>query len=183
MAILPYQGKTPTVPESCTIFEQVSIYGDVTLGENCVVLPQVVMRAEHNAIVIGNDTNIQDGCLIHTEIGEGGGVNIGSGVTVGHGAILHGCTLKDRCMIGMGAVIQDGAVVEEECLIAAGAVVTPGTVIPKGHLAAGLPAKVRRPLTQAEIQEIDATIEEYRQYAAGYKEALQKNQHEKEGIK
>ena len=139
------------------------------MGERCVVMPGVVMRAEANPIRIGDDTNIQDGCIIHVELGEGGNVEIGSGVTVGHGAILHGCTLKDRCMIGMGAIIQDGAVVEEECLIAAGALVTPRTVIPRGHLAAGVPAKVRRVLTPEEIADIDLTKQEYQEYAAEYR--------------
>ena len=139
------------------------------MGERCVVMPGVVMRAEANPIRIGDDTNIQDGCIIHVELGEGGNVEIGNGVTVGHGAILHGCTLKDRCMIGMGAIIQDGAVVEEECLIAAGALVTPRTVIPRGHLAAGVPAKVRRVLTPEEIADIDLTKQEYQDYAAEYR--------------
>ena len=169
MAIGAYQNKQPVIPKSCTIMEHVSIYGDVVLGEHCVVMPQVVMLAEANPIRIGDNTNIQDGCIIHVELGEGGNVEIGNGVTVGHGAILHGCTLKDRCMIGMGAIIQDGAVVEEECLIAAGAVVTPKTVIPKGHLAAGVPAKVRRALTREEIAEIDLTIQEYQEYAKAYR--------------
>ena len=139
------------------------------MGERCVVMPGVVMRAEANPIRIGDDTNIQDGCIIHVELGEGGDGEIGHGVTVGHGAILHGCTLKDRCMIGMGAIIQDGAVVEEECLIAAGALVTPRTVIPRGHLAAGVPAKVRRALTREEIADIDLTKQEYQDYAAEYR--------------
>lgn len=169
MSIRSYRGKKPVIPQSCLIMEGVSIFGDVVMGENCVVMPHVVMRAEANPIRIGNDTNIQDGCILHVELGKGGNVEIGNGVTVGHGAILHGCTLKDRCMIGMGAIIQDGAVVEEECLIAAGAVVTPGTVIPKGHLAAGIPAKVRRALTEEEIADIDLTTKEYLEYAAEYR--------------
>ena len=169
MSIRSYQNKQPVIPESCTVMEQVCIYGDVKMGERCVVMPGVVMRAEANPIRIGDDTNIQDGCIIHVELGEGGNVEIGNGVTVGHGAILHGCTLKDRCMIGMGAIIQDGAVVEEECLIAAGALVTPRTVIPRGHLAAGVPAKVRRVLTPEEIADIDLTKQEYQEYAAEYR--------------
>ena len=168
-SVYGFKGKFPVIPESCTIFENVTICGDVRMGENCVVMPGCVLRAEHNPIVIGNKTNIQDSCVIHVELGENGNVVIGNEVTIGHGAIIHGCEIKDRCIIGMGAVVQDEAVVERECLIGAGSVVTPRTVIPKGHLAVGVPAKVRRPLTEHEVNEIDIAVNEYQEYAEEYR--------------
>ena len=167
--IYGFKGKFPVIPESCTIYENVTICGDVHLGENCVILPGSVLRAEHNPIFIGDCTNIQDLCSIHVELGEKGAVEIGSGVTVGHGAVIHGCRIGNRCIIGMGAVIQDEAVIEDECLIGAGSVVTPASVIPKGHLAVGVPAKVKRPLNDREIAEIGISVNEYQEYAAEYR--------------
>ena len=153
--IYGFKGKFPVIPESCTIYENVTICGDVHLGENCVILPGSVLRADHNPI--------------HVELGEKGAVEIGSGVTVGHGAVIHGCRIGNRCIIGMGAVIQDEAVIEDECLIGAGSVVTPASVIPKGHLAVGVPAKVKRPLNEREIAEIGISVNEYQEYAAEYR--------------
>jgi len=168
--IKSFNSKTPVIPKSCTIMDNVVICGDVVLGEECVIMPGVVIRAEHNQVVIGDKTNIQDLSCIHVELGDNGGVTIGKCVTIGHGAIIHGCDIGDRSVIGMGAIIQDYATVEEECLIGAGTVVTSGTVIPKGCMAVGIPAKVRRPITEGERADIDVATNEYLEYARIYKE-------------
>ncbi len=126
------------------------VVGDVTLGKNCSVWYGAVIRGDEEAIVIGDNTNIQDNAVLH--VTPGLPLQIGSGVTVGHGAILHSCTVGDDSLIGMGAIVLDGAVIGKNCLIAAGAVVTPRTVIPDGSMVMGSPGKVKRELTAEEME-------------------------------
>lgn len=154
------KGKRPEIHESCVLLENVSIFGNVRLSAKCSVWPGSVLRAEGDeSITVGEGTNIQDNCCIHTEIGYD--VKIGRNVTVGHGVILHACEIKNHVLIGMGSVVQDGAVIEENCLIGAGALINKGMVVPKGHLAYGVPAKVIRALKPEELHEISASAEEY----------------------
>ncbi len=135
--------------------------GDVTIGADSSIWYQAVVRGDSDRIRIGERTNIQDGCILHTDCGLA--LEIGDGVTVGHGVILHGCQIGDNTLIGMGAIVLNGAQIGKNCLIGAGALVTQGTVIPDGSLAFGNPAKVRRMLTREEI-------EENKRSAAGYVE-------------
>lgn len=126
------------------------IVGDITIAEDASFWYQSVVRADHDYITIGKGTNIQDGCVLHVDTGFP--IEIGDYVTVGHNAILHGCTVGDGSLIGMGAIIMNGAKIGKNCIIAAGALVTQGTVIPDGMMVMGSPAKVRRALTEEEIQ-------------------------------
>lgn len=124
--------------------------GDVTLGDESSVWYNAVVRADHAAIVIGARSNIQDCCVLHVD--EGHPLQIGDGVTVGHGAVLHGCTVGDNSLIGMGAVVLNGAKIGRDCIVAAAALVPQGLEAPDGSLVMGVPAKVKRALTPEEIE-------------------------------
>lgn len=140
----------PVTPHPTTlIFPGAVVVGDVTLGRDCSVWYNAVVRADEAPITIGDGSNIQDNATLHVSADQP--LTVGAGVTVGHGAILHSCTVRDHALIGMGAVVLDGAVIEENAMVAAGALVPPRAVIPAGTLAVGSPAKVKRPLTEDEI--------------------------------
>ncbi|MCI1930348.1 MAG: gamma carbonic anhydrase family protein [Clostridia bacterium] len=162
-----YKGKSPKIAESTFIFENVSIYGDVTIGENCVIMPGCVIRGEGFPVVIGDNTNIQDLCCIHTDSADGG-IYIGKNVTIGHGAIIHACTIDDSAMVGMGSIVQNRAHIGSFCLIGAGAVVPAGCEIQSGYMALGVPAKEKRPVSEAERKDIFDTIKEYKNLAEEY---------------
>lgn len=149
--------------EGAYIAPSADIMGDVELAEDSSVWYQAVLRADHDRISIGKGTNIQDGCVLHTDAGYP--VQIGEYVTAGHGAILHGCTVGDNSLIGMGAIVLNGAVIGKNCIIGAGALVTQGTVIPDGMMALGSPAKVRRSLSEEEIRENEKSALEYIEFA------------------
>lgn len=153
---------------SAYIDKNAVIYGDVTIGEKSSIWPNAVLRGDENSILIGKETNIQDNVVIHTT--EKSKVFIGNKVSVGHGAILHGCKIKNNCIIGMGAIIMDNAIIEENCIIGAGAVVTSGKKIPKGTLAIGIPAEVKRNLTKEEILSIGKNAKTYVKLAKKYKD-------------
>lgn len=137
-----------------------TIVGDVTIGPETLILFNSVLRGDCTArIIIGAQTNLQEMCCIH--VSEGCDCVVGDGVTVGHGAILHGCTIEDNCLIGMGAVVMDGAHVGKNSLVAAGALVTEGTTIPPNSLVLGHPARVKRQLTSEEIEGIQKNAREY----------------------
>lgn len=150
----------PVVPPASTmIFPGAVVVGDVKLGEDCSVWYNAVIRADEDAIIIGDGTNIQDNAVLHVTTGLP--LTIGRGVTVGHGAILHSCTVGDDSLIGMGATVLDGAVIGKGCLIAAGAVITPRSVIPDGSMVMGAPGKVKRELTAEEIADIRRNAQVY----------------------
>ena len=132
---------------STWIADDAVIFGDVQFGEECSVYYHTVIRIEGGTIVIGDGTNIQDNSVVH------GPVHIGKDVTIGHSCIIHGCTIEDNSLIGMGSIIMDNARIGKNCIIGAGSLVTEGTVIPDGHLAFGRPAKVIRPLREEEIRQ------------------------------
>lgn len=135
------------------------IRGDVTLGEKVSIWYNAVLRADQESISIGKESNVQDNCVIHGDAGNN--VVVGEQVTVGHGAILHGCTVEDRCLIGMNAVVLDHAVIGEGSIVGAGAVVASGTVVPPRSLVVGTPAKVKRTLTDEDVASNLENIEEY----------------------
>lgn len=135
------------------------VSGAVTMGKGCSVWYNAVIRGDEDPIFIGEDTNIQDNAVLHTS--HGTPLIVGSGVTVGHSAILHSCTVGDNTLIGMGAIVLDGAVVGRDCIVGAGALVTGGTVIPDGHMALGSPARVTRPLRPDEIEHNRINAEAY----------------------
>lgn len=143
------------------------IVGDVTIGPESSVWFGAVLRGDIAPIIVGRKTNIQDGAVVHVDIGQP--TLIGNGVTIGHGAILHGCTIGDNVLIGIRAVVLTGAVIGENSLVGAGAVVTEGTVIPPNSLVLGIPAKVVGEITPELLQRIKESAEHYRNYIQVYK--------------
>jgi len=146
------------------------LIGDVRLGERASVWFGAVIRADNTPITVGDESNIQDGAVCHSD--EGSPLVIGARVTVGHQAILHGCTIADDCLIGLGARILNGAIIEAECIIGAGALVTEGKTFPAGSLIVGSPARVVRQVTDAERQLLRASAAHYAEKAARYAEEL-----------
>lgn len=145
--ILSVKDKQPSWGDDCFIAGNATLAGDVVIGKNCSVWFNTVIRGDVNYIRIGDYTNIQDGAVVHCTY-QKAATRIGSYVSVGHNAIVHGCTLHDHVLIGMGAIIMDHAVVHEYCIIAAGAVVLENTVCEPGYLYAGTPAKKIKPVTE-----------------------------------
>ncbi|MBF57207.1 gamma carbonic anhydrase family protein [Halomonas sp. FeN2] len=154
-ALRAYQGMEPQLGERVYIDPASVVIGDVVMGDDCSVWPMTVIRGDMHRIRIGARTSVQDGSVLHITHAsdfspEGFPLTIGDDVTIGHKAILHGCTLGSRILVGMGAIVMDGAVVEDEVIIAAGAVVTPGKHLESGYVYAGNPAKALRPLKEKE---------------------------------
>lgn len=164
--------KTPTIDSSAFIAPNTTILGDVTIGARSSVFFGAVIRTETIPIIIGDDTNIQDNCIVHAYPGIP--MTVGNGVTVGHGAILHSCVIGDNSLIGMGAILLNGSVIGRDCIVAAGALVPQNVVIPDGSLVMGNPAKIRRQLTEAEIAANRTSAEFYIQEASEYKEYFSK---------
>ncbi len=165
--ILPYRGVYPELGESVYIDESARVIGDVRIGDFSSVWFNVVIRGDVNYIRIGEKTNVQDNSTLHVtkEIYP---LIIGSEVTIGHGVILHGCTLEDRILVGMGAIVLDNAHIGECSIIGAGSVVTEGTRIPPRSLALGVPARVVRRLEDEEIERIARSARNYIEYAKDY---------------
>ncbi len=147
--IIALEGKMPSVSDSAWIAPGATVIGDVELAPGASVWYGAVVRADFDSIAIGPGSNIQDNVSAHADVGFP--VTLGAHVSVGHNAVLHGCTVGESCLIGMGAVVLNGAVIGSHCLVAAGAVVLGGTQIPPRSLVAGSPAKVRRELTDVEV--------------------------------
>ena len=143
---IDFEGSAPEVPETAWVAPNATLIGAVTLAEEASVFYGAVLRGDMDSISIGPRSNIQDGCVVHTDAGFP--TLVGAGVSVGHRAVLHGCTVEDDALIGMGAVVLNGAVVGAGSLVAAGAVVTEGMQIPPGSLVAGVPARVRKALDE-----------------------------------
>lgn len=147
--ILALQGHTPALDPESWVAPNASVIGNVTLGERASVWYSATVRAEFEPVVIGPGSNVQDGVTIHAD--PGFPVTVGARVTIGHNAVLHGCTVEDDCLIGMGAILGNGARIGAGALVAAGAVVPQGMVVPPRSLVAGVPAKVRRELSDDEV--------------------------------
>jgi acetyltransferase/carbonic anhydrase len=165
MLIKKVNGKQPTFGEGCFFAENATLTGDVSLGDNCTVWYNAVIRGDVNSITIGNNTNIQDGVIIHATY-QKHATSIGNNVSIGHGAIVHGCTIEDEVLIGMGSIVMDGCLVEEGSIVAAGAVVTEGTHIERGSIYAGVPAKKVKEVSDAQRSLIERTAENYPKYAS-----------------
>ena len=151
--------RTPRVDDSAWVAPSADIVGNVELHAESSVWYTAVLRADFDPIVLGARSNLQDGVVVHTDAGRP--TTIGSGVSVGHRAVVHGCTIEDDCLIGMGSVILNGATIGTGSLVAAGAVVPEGAVIPPRSLVAGVPAKVRRELTDDDLARIRANADVY----------------------
>ena len=145
--ILPVKGKSPVWGRDCFIAENSTIVGDVEMGDNCSVWFNAVVRGDVNYIKIGNNVNIQDGVVIHCTY-QKAGTTIKDNVSIGHNALVHGCTLRSNTLIGMGAIVMDNAVVEEFTIIAAGAIVLENTICESGYIYAGAPAKKIKPINE-----------------------------------
>lgn len=138
--ILAFKGKTPAIAADCFVAENASVIGDVTLGGKSSVWFGAVIRGDEDSIAVGEGTSVQDNAVLHCD--EGHPAIIGNNVTIGHGAVVHGCTVHDNALIGMGAVVLNGAVIGENAVVGAGAVVKENMEIPAGAVAVGIPAKV-----------------------------------------
>ena len=152
-------GKKPKIHPTAFIHETAEIIGDVTIEKDASVWPYCVLRGDFDAIVVGEGSNVQDNTVAHTI--QGKPVVLGKGISVGHSVILHGCTVKDNCIVGMGSIVLDGATVEADCLVGAGAVVSPNTTVASGHLALGIPARSIRKLKPEEVEHIRENAREY----------------------
>ncbi len=158
--LVDFEGAFPSTGQGVFVAGGARVIGDVRIGAESSVWYNSVLRGDVCPITIGERTNIQDLCVIHVTSGMHDTL-VGDEVTVGHRAILHGCEIGDRCLIGMGAVILDGAVIEPECLIAAGTLIPPGMRVPSGSLVMGSPGKVKRELTDHERQSIVVSAHHY----------------------
>ena len=159
-----------SIDKTVFIADGAKVIGDVEIGANSSVWFNAVIRADSDKVSIGENSNVQDNAVIHTS--EGFGVQIGDNVTIGHGAIVHGCTVENNVMIGMGAIVLNGAVIGENSIIGAGALVTLGKIIPAGSLAFGNHVKVVRELTDDEIKSITDNANSYVKEANEYKKHL-----------
>jgi carbonic anhydrase/acetyltransferase-like protein (isoleucine patch superfamily) len=170
MIIKPVNGKFPSIPRDCFIAENATIVGDVVMGNECSVWFNAVIRGDVHYIKIGNKVNVQDGAVIHATY-QTSPTNIGNNVSIGHNAIVHGCTIHDNVLIGMGSIIMDDCVVESNSIIAAGAVVTKNTIVASGSIYAGVPAKKVKDISKGLIKgEINRIADNYVKYSSWFKE-------------
>ncbi len=169
MIIKPVKGKSPNIGEDCFIAENATIVGEVTMGNQCSIWFNAVVRGDVHYIKMGNKVNVQDGAVIHCTYKKCP-TNIGNNVSIGHNAIVHGCTVKDNVLIGMGAIIMDDCVVESNSIIAAGAVVTQGTHVESGSIYAGMPAKkIKEVSPELSAGEINRIADAYVMYSSWFK--------------
>ncbi len=168
--IKPVKGKYPIIPEDCYIAENATIVGDVTLGNNCSIWFNAVLRGDVHYIKLGNKVNVQDGAVIHCTYKKYP-TNIGCNVSIAHNAIVHGCTIHDNVLIGMGSIIMDNCVIHSNSIIAAGAVVTQNTIVESGSIYAGMPAKKVKDISEELISgEIDRIADNYVKYSSWFKD-------------
>lgn len=157
------KGVSPLIPDSCFLAENSTVVGEVRMGEECSVWFNAVIRGDVNSIEIGAETNIQDGAVIHCTY-QKAPTKIGDRVSIGHKAIVHGCTIQDDVLIGMGAIVMDHAVVESGSIVAAGAIVTGGTRVEANSIYAGIPAKRIKTVSEENLEMIKRTAKNYMLY-------------------
>lgn len=163
------RGYEPRFGLNCFLADNATVVGEVVMGDNCTVWFNAVLRGDVNAITIGNNTNIQDGAVIHGTY-QKSATKIGNNVSIAHNAIVHGCTIEDDVLIGMGAIVMDGAVIKSNVVIAAGAVVLAGTITEPGSIYAGTPAKRVKEISAEMKAVIQRTARNYPMYAEWFKE-------------
>lgn len=167
--ILPVKGVHPQIPESCFVAPNATIVGDVVMGEDCSVWFNAVVRGDVNSIRIGNKVNIQDGAVIHCTY-QKTTVQLGNNVSIGHNALVHGCTVGDNVLIGMGSIVMDNVVIGENSIIAAGAVVLEGTQVQAGSIYAGVPAKKVKDISPELLKgEVERIANNYLMYSSWFK--------------
>jgi carbonic anhydrase/acetyltransferase-like protein (isoleucine patch superfamily) len=168
--ILPVQGKSPQIPKDCFVAPNATIVGDVRMGSQCSVWFNAVIRGDVNSISMGNKVNVQDGACIHCTY-QKASTTIGNNVSIGHHAIVHGCTVEDNVLIGMGAIVMDGARIGSGSIIAAGAVVLEGTDVAPGSIYAGVPAKKIKNISPELLSgEVDRIANNYVMYSSWFRE-------------
>lgn len=168
--IKPVNGKSPQIPDDCYVAENATIVGDVAMGSQCSVWFSAVIRGDVHYIKMGNKVNVQDGAVIHATYLKSP-TNIGNNVSIGHNAIVHGCTIHNNVLVGMGSIIMDDCVVESNSIIAAGAVVTKKTRVESGSVYAGVPAKKVKDISEELISgEINRIADNYTKYSGWFKE-------------
>ena len=168
--ILPVKGVSPVWGKDCFLADNSTIVGDVTMGDNCSVWFNAVIRGDVNYIRIGDNVNIQDGVVVHCTYLKAG-TTIGNNVSIGHNALVHGCTLKDNTLIGMGAIVMDHAIVEEYTIIAAGAIVLENTVCESGFIYVGAPARKIKPISDEQRALLKQLPKNYIMYSKWFTEA------------
>ncbi len=164
MPILTFKGTTPRIAPGVFVAPNATVLGDVEIGEGSSIWYGTVLRGDVFPIRIGARTNLQDNTVVHVTNGKAS-TTVGDDVTVGHLALIHGCTIGSRCLVGMGSIVLDNAIVEDECFIAAGALVPPGMRVPSRSLVMGRPGKVVRSLREADLAQIREAAELYVGYA------------------
>jgi len=170
MAVYEYDGLRPQIDPSAFVAEDATVIGKVVLAEGASVWPQAVLRGDNETIAVGTGSNVQEGAVLHTD--PGFPLDIGANVTIGHQAMLHGCSIGEGSLIGIQAVILNGAVIGRNCLVGAGALVTEGKVFPDNSLIVGAPARVVRELDAAAIARFHQNARNYATRAQTYKEKL-----------
>jgi carbonic anhydrase/acetyltransferase-like protein (isoleucine patch superfamily) len=172
--ILPVEGVYPKFGNDCFLAPNATVVGDVQMGDQCSVWFNAVIRGDVNSIRLGNKVNVQDGAVLHATYQKTKTI-VGNNVSIGHNAIVHGCTLHDNVLIGMGAIVMDNAVVHSNSIVAAGSVVLEGTVVQAGSIYAGVPAKKVKDISEELIHgEIDRIANNYIMYSGWFKEKTEK---------
>lgn len=164
MTVKNFGNKAPDLGNNCRGAETAAVFGDVSLGDNVSLWPGSTLRADEDSIQVGRNTNIQENCVVHCDPGYP--TKIGESCIIGHGAILHGCTVGNGCLIGMGAILLDGCVIGDGSCVAAGALVTQHTVIPAGSMVMGVPGKVTRQMAPEAMAQTVKDCEKYTRLAA-----------------
>ena len=162
-----FENHEPVIPDTAYVANSAEIVGSVVIGEYCSIWSNAVIRADINSIAIGEMVNVQECCIIHVETERG--TIVGNGVTIGHGAILHACTIEDFSMIGIGAIVLDGVSIGNHCIVAAGSVVPPGKTIPPRSMVMGTPGKIVRTLSDDEALGLENHAKRYRDLAKRHK--------------
>ncbi len=170
--ILPVRNVYPEIGLNCFLAENCTIVGDVVIGKNCSVWFNAVIRGDVNSIRIGDNTNVQDGAVIHCTYQKAATI-IGNNVSIGHNALVHGCKIYDYALIGMGAIVMDHAVINEFCIIAAGSIILENTVCESGFLYAGIPAKKIKPLTEQQREMLIKLPQNYKLYSSWFFNGLE----------
>lgn len=173
--IYALDGVAPSIAPDAFVAPNAAVIGDVVVGSESGIWFSCLVRGDMNVIRIGARTNVQDGAIIHVDSGDFA-THIGDDVTIGHGSIIHACTLRNRAFVGNGAIVLDGAVVEEDGFLGAGALLTPGKVIKPFELWAGVPAKLIRVMSEEERRRYDRNADVYRQLAARFRAGLRSSQ-------
>lgn len=160
-SLFAIEGKGPQFADeaSCFIAPNAAIIGDVIIGRHVSVWFSATIRGDNETMTIGDDTNIQDGAVLHSDLGYP--LSVGNGATIGHRAVVHGCHIGDNCLIGIGTIVMNGAVIGDNCLVGAGAIVTEGKQFPAGSLILGAPARLLRALTEDEISKLKGSAQHY----------------------